>query len=334
LAASIIRGRPQNDTQEYFQRNARALVRGMFEAIPVKDRDNLEVFADFLKQTRDALRAQLERTKAPAAIIDPGAHDTGGGTGIIGVTDAAIEGFGYMPRRNQTNRVWSARQWAREPRGWIFLTSDPTTKDAVQALQGIWLDCLVRWLMDRRYNAPHVWIFAEECPAMGYQPQLKVLATQGRKRHLTLVMCAQSVSQLREIYGHEGAITLISAPSTKVILRVDETEMAEWASQQLGEHEVERLQMTQLAGLSQYREGVNLQPQRTIERLILSDEIKLLPRLHGYLCIAGHDRTSITIPERLPATGQPALIARTYDSATARTPTTAHKTTKDGWQGL
>jgi hypothetical protein len=85
LAASIIRGRPINDTQEYFARNARALVRGMFEAIPQKDRDNLDVFADFLKQTRDEIRTQLEHTSAPAAVIDPGAHDSGGGQGIIGV---------------------------------------------------------------------------------------------------------------------------------------------------------------------------------------------------------------------------------------------------------
>jgi type IV secretory pathway TraG/TraD family ATPase VirD4 len=330
LAASIIRGRPQNDTQEYFQRNARALVRGMFEAIPIKDRDNLEVFADFLKQTRDNLRTQLERTKAPAAIIDPGAHDSGGGTGIIGVTDAAIEGFGYMPRRDQTNRTWSAREWAANPRGWIFLTSDSTTKDAVQALQGIWLDCLVRSLMDRPFNSPHVWIVAEECPTMGYQPNLATLATRGRKHNATLIMCAQSVSQLREIYGHDGAVTLISAPSTKVILRVDETEMAEWASQQLGSREVERLQMTQLAGLSQFREGVNLQPQRTIERIVLADEIKRLPRLQGYICIAGHDRTRIAIPEHHLQAREPALIARTYDSDAAR-PVIASKSLQHPW---
>ncbi len=241
LAASIIRGRPQNDTQEYFQRNARALVRGMFEAIPVKDRDNLQVFADFLKQARDTLREQLERTKAPAAIIDPDAHDSGGGTGIIGVTDAAIEGFGYMPSRSQTRRQWSAREYVRNPKGWIFFTSDATTRDAVQALQGIWLDCLARWLRARPFHSPHVWIFAEECAAMGYQPELKEIATRGRKRDLSLVMNVQSISQLREIYGHDGAITLISSPSTKVILRVDETEMAEWASQQLGSREVQRL---------------------------------------------------------------------------------------------
>jgi type IV secretory pathway TraG/TraD family ATPase VirD4 len=144
-------------------------------------------------------------------------------------------------------------------------------------------------------------------------------------------MCAQSVSQLREIYGHDGAVTLISAPSTKVILRVDETEMAEWASQQLGSREVERLQMTQLAGLSQFREGVNLQPQRTIERIIIADEIKRLPRLQGYICIAGHDRTRITIPEHHLQAREPALIARTYDSDATRRPVIASKPPQPRW---
>lgn len=328
LAASIIRGRPQNDTQDYFQRNARALVRGMFEAIPVRDRDNLQVFADFLKQARDQVREQLERTKAPAAIIDPDAHDSGGGTGIIGVTDAAIEGFGYMPRRDQTRRQWSAREWARNPKGWIFFTSDATTRDAVQALQGIWLDCLARWLRARPFHSQHVWIFAEECAAMGYQPELKEIATRGRKRDLSLVMNVQSISQLREIYGHDGAITLISSPSTKIILRVDETEMAEWASQQLGSREVQRLQMAQLAGVSSYREGINLQQQRIVERIVLADEIKLLPPLSGYICIAGHDRARIEIGARHLVARQPALIARTYDSDVPRTATAVSPTTR------
>jgi type IV secretory pathway TraG/TraD family ATPase VirD4 len=331
LAASIIRGRPQNDTQDYFQRNARALVRGMFEAIPVKDRDNLAVFADFLKQARDQLRAQLERTKAPAAIIDPDAHDSGGGTGIIGVTDAAIEGFGYMPNRDQTRRQWSAREWTRNPKGWIFFTSDATTRDACMALQGIWLDCLTRWLQARPFHSPHVWIFAEEAPAMGYQPQLKEVATRGRKRDLSLVMNVQSISQLREIYGHDGAITLISSPSTKVILRVDESEMAEWASQQLGSREVQRLQMAQLAGVNSFREGINLQPQRVVERIVMADEIKLLPRLSGYICIAGHNRTRLSIEERHLVARQPALIPRTYDSDTPRTATVIAKNTQPGW---
>jgi hypothetical protein len=107
--------------------------------------------------------------------------------------------------------------------------------------------------------------------------------------------------------------------------------MAEWASQQLGSREVERLQMTQLAGLSSYREGVNLQPQRSIERIVLADEIKLLPRLQGYVCIAGHDRTRITIPERHLQAREPALIARTYDSDATKRPAATSKTPDNGW---
>jgi hypothetical protein len=55
--------------------------------------------------------------------------------------------------------------------------------------------------------------------------------------------------------------------------------------------------MTQLTGLSTYREGVNLQAHRTIEPLVLPDQIKLLQRFTGYLCIAGTDRTTIRIPQ-------------------------------------
>jgi type IV secretory pathway TraG/TraD family ATPase VirD4 len=192
----------------------------------------------------------------------------------------------------------------------------------------------VRWLMDRPFDAQHVWIFADECPAMGFQPQLKELAARGRKRNLTLVMCAQSISQLREIYGHDGAVSLISAPSTKVILRIDETEMAEWASEQLGSREIERTQMTQITGVSTYREGINLQSQRTIERIVLADEIKLLPRLSGYICVAGNNRTRISIPERHLDAKQPALIARTYDSDAARTPTPMNETPDKEWSTL
>jgi len=93
-------------------------------------------------------------------------------------------------------------------------------------------------------------------------------------------------------------------------LRVDETETAKWASELIGSHEVERLQMTQLAGRNAYREGVNLQPHRSIEALVLPDEIKLLQPFTGYLCIAGYHRTTLRIPELHLVRDHPAFIPR------------------------
>ena len=180
----------------------------------------------------------------------------------------------------------------------------------------MWLDSLVRWLMSAQIDSDQVWIIADELPALEYQPQIERLITRGRKRGIAVVLGFQNVSQLRSIYGRDGAVTLTSSPTTKVILRVDEFETAQWASDLLGRREIERLRMTQLAGPSSYREGVNLQPERSIEHLVLPAEIQMLEPFTGYLCVAGHDRTTLRIPERHLTANHPAFVPRTGNIAT------------------
>jgi type IV secretory pathway TraG/TraD family ATPase VirD4 len=169
--------------------------------------------------------------------------------------------------------------------------------------------------MTAEIDTDQTWVMADELASLGHQPQIEKLLTRGRKRGLAVVLGLQNVSQLQAIYGREGCITLTSSPSTKVILRVDETETAKWASQLIGSHEIERLSMTQLAGLSTYREGINLQPHRSVEPLVLPDEIKLLQPFAGYLCIAGHHRTTLRIPESHLTVRHPAFIPRAFKAA-------------------
>jgi type IV secretory pathway TraG/TraD family ATPase VirD4 len=223
----------------------------------------------------------------------------------------AVKCFYHLPQETETNSRWSAREWAQTRRGWVFLSSTEDARAAIQTLQGVWLDSLVRWLMCAAIGSDQVWIMADELPALGYQPQIENLVTRGRKRGLAVVMGFQNVSQLRSIYGRDGAVTLTSSPTTKVILRCDEADTARWASDLLGSREIERLSMTQLAGLSTYREGVNLQPHRSTEHIVTPAEIQLLKSLHGYLCVAGNDRTTIKIPERHLEKRHPAFVPRT-----------------------
>jgi type IV secretory pathway TraG/TraD family ATPase VirD4 len=315
LAASLVRGRPRDDTQLYFHDNARLLICAMFQILKERDREDLNSFCKFLTQPRDQIRKRLEGTTAAPA-FDPGAHDSGGGQGILSAANTAISGFAYLPRRDQTTRTWSTREWASNRRGWVFLPSTTDARDAIESVQGMFLDALVRWLMSQKIGSEQVFIFADELPAAGYQKQIEQLAVRGRKRGLSLVMGFQNIAQLRQIYGDNGAITLVSAPSTKVVLRCDEAETAKWASELLGSHEIERLQMTQLAGLSTYREGVNLQPHRTIEHIVMPAEIQLLKPLHGYLCVAGTDRTILDISPRHLVSHHPDFTPRLRTAAT------------------
>ncbi len=212
----------------------------------------------------------------------------------------------------------------------MFLSSTEDARAAIQKLQGVWLDSLVRWLMSAEIGSHQVWIMADELSAFDYQPQIEKLVTRGRKRGLAVVMGFQNVSQLRSIYGRDGAITLTSSPTTKVILRCDEAETAKWASDLLGSREIERLQMTQLAGLSTYREGINFQPHRTTEHIVTAAEVQLLKSLCGYLCVAGNDRTTIGIRERHLERRHPAFVPRN-NAARGQGANKNASVTRKGW---
>jgi type IV secretory pathway TraG/TraD family ATPase VirD4 len=322
MAASLIRSQARTPTEEFFRESGRTLIESAFTVIP--DRNDARSLLDFFSQPRLKIHQELAGTRA-YPLIDPGAHEQG--SGILATAANAIKSFYHLPGRDQTDRTWSARKWTQTRDGWVFLSCTEDARAAIQILQGVWLDSLVRWLMSAEIGSGQVWIMADELPALGYQPQIEKLVTRGRKRGLAVVMGFQNVSQLRSIYGRDGAVTLTSSPTTKVILRCDEAETAKWASDLLGSREIERMQMTQLAGLSSYREGINLQPHRTTEHIVTAAEIQLLKSLDGYLCVAGNDRTTIRIPERHLKRRCPAFVPRSKDVRGQG----VNKSTRKGW---
>lgn len=298
LVASMLPDLPntfaENASARFFRESSRTLLEAIFHKVPEHQTERI---LQLLALPREELRQALAGTPAEP-LIDPGAHEQG--AGIVATAAGAVRPFQYLPSREETTPSWSARRWAEQPRGWLFLTSMEDSRAALVRLQALWLDSLVRWLLgaDLEHAGRQVWIMIDELAVLGYQPQLEQLVTRGRKRGLCVVMGFQNVSQLRSIYGRDRTTTLTSAPTTKVILRCDEAETAQWASEQLGKHEVVRVEMTALAGLSSYREGLNLQPHRSVEPIVMAAEVQSLREYEGYLCVAGADRAKIAIPPR------------------------------------
>jgi hypothetical protein len=310
LAASMLPDLPntfaENASARFFRESSRTLLEAIFHKVPKHETGRI---LEVLSLQREELRQTLAGTPAEP-LVDPGAHEQG--AGIVATAAGAVRPFQYLPRRDETEASWSARRWAERPRGWLFLTSMEDSRAALVRLQALWLDSLVRWLLgaDLEHAGRQVWIMIDELAVLGYQPQLEQLVTRGRKRGLCVVMGFQNVSQLRSIYGRDRTTTLTSAPTTKVILRCDEAETAEWASEQLGRHEVVRVEMTALAGLSSFREGFNLQPHRSVEPIVMAAEVQSLREYEGYLCVAGADRAKIAIPPRHLERRQPGFLPR------------------------
>lgn len=191
----------------------------------------------------------------------------------------AMRPLTVLPREEQASGRWSAAEWSKHRRGWLFMSSVEKQRSAIYALQGIWLDLLIGHLLSEEGSKGRVWIVADEFADLGYQPRLEQALVRGRKREISVVIGTQNFAQIRQHYGQDGAITITDQPATKIILQSGEPETVRRASDLLGSYEVETDSKL-----------------KRIEPLVLPAEIQKLRVGRGYIAIDGYDRARLRIP--------------------------------------
>jgi hypothetical protein len=187
---------------------------------------------------------------------------------------------------------WTAKTWAENRKGWIFLTSTTTTRKAIRPLHCVWLDMLVMHLLSmRRPDQKRVWFLIDELATLQKLPQLHTALVENRKSENPVVLGFQGRSQLEARYGND-AEAMLSQPATKIFFRTDEPRAAKWISDNIGEVEIERLRETHFEGGAH---GRNFTLERVREPLVMPSEIQGLVDLSAYLKY-GNYCTHFSIP--------------------------------------
>jgi hypothetical protein len=200
----------------------------------------------------------------------------------------ATRGLGLLPRIDPRARPFTLKGWAKNPRGWIFLTTLQSEWVATKPLITAWLDILVRNLLDRDEGAePVVHVVVDELAALGRSSQIVDVNTRGRKRGVAAKIAAQAVSQVEKNYGKD-AKTLLSQPKTKVIYRCSEPDLAEWGSKLIGsvERRVERVNLRADVA-TRGQDAVTLSEDTRIAPLVLPIQLAQLPDFEAYLTYGG-----------------------------------------------
>lgn len=172
--------------------------------------------------------------------------------------------------------------------GNIYITWKEAQKEAIKPLISAWIDILCSSILslppsqDRR-----IWLFLDELASLDHIKSLEDALTKGRKNGLRVVGGIQSISQLRQIYGRDGATILMSCFRSLIVMGGAKTdsETAEEMSKALGEHEVVRDNKNRSTGGGKTSVSRSEQVQR--ERVILPSEITALPDLTGFVSFAG-----------------------------------------------
>lgn len=203
-------------------------------------------------------------------------------SGVLGSLNMVADAFKLLPREPETTRRWSAYAWARERKGWLFLTSKPTMRERLRPLMSLWLDLLVLRLMNEGGSgARKTWFVMDELATLQRLPQLTTAITESRKSNCPMVLGFQGKAQVEALYGHI-AEAMLSQPATKIFFKTSEPHASEWISKSIGEVEVERFRESRTRGVFPHHRE-NEQREITREPLVMASEIGGLEPLHGYL---------------------------------------------------
>ena len=188
----------------------------------------------------------------------------------------------YLPPL--TEKPFSIREWIRDENkdSWLFVSSRADVHESVRPLISMWLGIAVQSCMslspDRNRR---LWFCLDELPTLQKLPSLDLLLAGARKYGAAAILGVQSVAQIRDVYSRDAAAALLSHPSTRLTLRVGDSETAEYLSKNLGDRHTIRKVSSESAG-----GGSSVGEQHAIEAAVLPSEILALPNLIGYLRVA------------------------------------------------
>jgi hypothetical protein len=111
-------------------------------------------------------------------------------------------------------KSWSIRRYVRDGQGWLWLSYREDQAAALRPLLAAWIGEAVNAKLSlRAERVRRHWLLLDEVASLGRVQGLSDALTKGRKYGLCAIIGLQSVAQLRDAYGTDGAQTLLSCLS-------------------------------------------------------------------------------------------------------------------------
>ena len=243
-------------------------------------RDNRK-FCDYISKVGlDEIFDYLKDTGA-RALLDKGAEKL-----TLSIRSTMVAYTQILRYLRTDGELFSIKDWVadEERKGWIFISSKEDQKEALKPLITCWIDIASTAILSLpRSSSRRIWYFFDELPTLNRVPEILNTLTNGRKYGGCGVIGFQNFPQMESVYRKNEANAIAEACSSWAIFRANGENTAEWASRSLGSVEILESNESLSYGSHTTRDGVNINKNRKIDRLVLAPELANLPDLHGYL---------------------------------------------------
>lgn len=307
LAHSAFPDEPRD--QPFFKKNPRALLAYLLALY----RPTTQQLANWMANDKE-IDMRLRGSEI-AGMVTKEAGDMRGG--IL----ATLKEFGRSLRLWPTDPelpAFSVNRWAKERKGSIFLTSTPSTFDAILPVQSMLLDMIILGMQS--YPGPGALILTE-VGRFQRLPKLETAISLQRAAGNPIVLSFQEVSQLKVHYGDLWK-AIVSQPYTQIVFRTSEEESAKHAAGLLGQAQIERIRESrQKMSLFFHRPHTSFQTERVTDYAVTPGQIQSLPDLDAFIAQEGHV-APLHIQWKKPVIRAEKLIPRIIPPAASAPPET------------
>ena len=196
----------------------------------------------------------------------------------------------FKAMNTNTKTSISLKEWVQDEgnKSWIFITANENMLETLKPYMAAMVNIITTSLMSLSEDPNRrLWFIMDELPALQKIESLHALLSKGRKYGACVVGGIQSLSQFEEIYGHQGAKTILNLFNSKFFFRMEESSACDQISRWIGEEEIEESKEGLSYGAHQMRDGVSLNSQKSQRRLVLPTEIAQLKNLQCYVKLSG-----------------------------------------------
>jgi hypothetical protein len=266
----------------------------------------------------EVLQKALQQTQLASTLYEDAGPQRGA---VLSSITKAVDSLKLLPTLNEGRPKWTIRQWAKKPRGWIFITCPAMYRQSLKPLISMFLDMLIlRLINDGRPGPVPVWFLLDELATLEMLPQLHTALTQQRKTRNPIVYAFQGADQVKDIYGEKAPVML--SAGTRLFMHTKEESAAEWVSRCIGDYQSVRMEENRSADGD--RDTRTERIQRETERTVMASEIMGMKSLEAYL-----KYEILTVKFRFPyfnlAEQHPAFIRRKMQHVLERPPVLSGK---------
>lgn len=189
---------------------------------------------------------------------------------VLASLAVGLDCFRYLP---PSEHLWSAKEWVKNPTGWVFFTFRSTDKAAVLPILSLCMESLTRKLLAREIAPPRtIRVVIDELASLKALGTLPEFAGECRKYGISLVLGFQDILQIYPIYGEHVANSMMNQLEHPYFFRCNGPETQQWCAANIGKEEKLITRQSETVGSENGRDSITRSPQSKTDDVIMGAE--------------------------------------------------------------